>query len=228
LALFPLMARYAAMEKASLMRAYRLAIKVLSVTAVVLAGMISVLSTELIALLGGSQYLPHASGVLQVMIWYMPIGFINSVTQYVLIALDQQRFITRAFAIALAFNVAANVVLITWLGYESAAYVAIASEVALLVPFYVGIRRHLGTVPWLQLLLRPWAAATPMLALFLAPGGVLRLALMPLALLASLLLVWRLHVFDPDEAAIIARVLPFKRVWQRLRAAASRRGGPSD
>ncbi len=228
LALFPLMARYAATEKANLMRAYRLAVKLLAVAAAVLAATISALSTELIALLGGSQYLPHAAGVLRVMIWYMPIGFINSVTQYVLIALDQQRFITRAFAIALTFNVVANVVLITWLGYESAAYVAIASELALLIPFYVGIRRHLGAVPWLRLLLRPWATAVPVLALFLAPSGVVRLALTPVALAASGLLVWRLRVFDPEEAAVIARVLPIKELWQRLRAAAGRRLRASD
>ncbi|MEN6479625.1 MAG: oligosaccharide flippase family protein, partial [Anaerolineales bacterium] len=107
LALFPLMARYAASEKHNLVRAYRLAIKVLSLIAVGLAALISAFSTELIAILGGSEYLPHAAEVLRVMIWYMPIGFINSVTQYVLIALDQQRFITRAFAIALAFNIVA-------------------------------------------------------------------------------------------------------------------------
>ena len=29
------------------------------------------------------------------MIWSIPIGFVNSVTQYVLIAVNQQRFLTR-------------------------------------------------------------------------------------------------------------------------------------
>jgi O-antigen/teichoic acid export membrane protein len=223
LALFPIMSRYAASDKEGLLRAYRLALKVLSVFAVVLAALISALSTELIAILGGSQYLPQAAGVLQVMIWYMPIGFINSVTQYVLIALDQQRFITRAFAIALGFNVVVNVALITWLGYESAAYVAIASELALLIPFYVGIRRHLGTISWLRLLYKPWLAALPLLALVLAPGGIIRLALAPVAATLCIVLVWRLRVFDVDESAAIARLLPLKGLLRRLRAGLNRR-----
>lgn len=223
LALFPIMSRYAASDKDGLLRAYRLAIKVLSVFAVALAALISALSTELIAILGGSQYLPQSAGVLQVMIWYMPIGFINSVTQYVLIALDQQRFITRAFAIALGFNVAVNVALITWLGYESAAYVAIASELALLIPFYVGIRRHLGAISWLQLLYKPWLAAVPLLVLMLAPGGMVLLALAPVAIALCIVLVWRLRVFDADESAAIARVLPLKGLLRRLRAGLDRR-----
>jgi len=223
LALFPLMSRYAATDRDGLLRAYRLAIKMLSLCAVALAALISALSTELIAILGGSQYLPQAAGVLRVMIWYMPFGFINSVTQYVLIAVNQQRFITRAFALALGFNVVANVVLITWLGFESAAYVAIASELALLIPFYVGIRRHLGAIPWLHLIYKPWLAALPLLALFLAPGGLARLALTPLATALCIALAWRLHVFDADEAAAIGRVLPFKGLLKRLRSGLGRR-----
>ncbi|MEN6479014.1 MAG: polysaccharide biosynthesis C-terminal domain-containing protein, partial [Anaerolineales bacterium] len=163
-----------------------------------------------------------------VMIWYMPIGFINSVTQYVLIALDQQRFITRAFAIALAFNIVANVVLITQWGYQAAAYVAIASELALLIPFYIGIRRHLTTVPWLRLLYKPWAAALPLLALWTVRGAALRLALTLPALAVSAFLVYRLHVFDPVEAAAIGQVLPLKRAFGRLWAGLKRRLGSVD
>jgi hypothetical protein len=102
----------------SLLRAYRLAVKLLIVVLPYWRhDRLGAWLDEMIAVLGGSQYLPEAATMLQVMIWYMPIGFINSVTQYVLIALDQQRFITRAFAIGLAFNVVANVVLITCLGF---------------------------------------------------------------------------------------------------------------
>ncbi|MBM3188239.1 MAG: hypothetical protein FJZ90_05890, partial [Chloroflexi bacterium] len=87
IAIFPLMARYAATSRDALLRAYVLAVKLLVVVALPLATVGWALSYPLIGLLGGSQYLPHAAWVLRAMVWYMPLGFINSVTQYVLISL---------------------------------------------------------------------------------------------------------------------------------------------
>lgn len=216
LAIFPLMARYAASDREALLRAYRLAIKLLTVAAVSLGFVFSLGAREWIGLLGGSQYLPQAADVLRVMIWYMPIGFINSVTQYVLIALNQQRFLTRAFLIGLGFNVLANVLLIPRVGYMAAAYVAIASELALLIPFYVGIRKHLAPIPWARLVWKPWVSALPMALLaWLLPRPSL-----PLALVGGLVLfgvgIHALRLFDPFERQALRRALPLD-TWVRRR-----------
>jgi len=216
LAIFPLMSRYAATAKDSLLRAYRLALKLLVIVAIPLAVLGSALSTELITILGGSQYLPYAASILSVMIWYMPIGFINSVTQYVLIALDQQRFLTRAFFIGLIFNVIANIVLINRFGFMAAAYVAIASELALLIPFYVGIRKHLAALPWFQLLWKQVLSALPMALILLSPlRRHLALSLLAgIGLYAAGLAV--LRVFDEREREVVGSALPFDRIKRRI------------
>ena len=72
---------------------------------------------------------------LQVMIWSIPVGFVNSVTQYVLIAADQQRYLTRAFIAGVLFNLAGNLLLIPVFSYIGAAVVTILSEFCLLLPF---------------------------------------------------------------------------------------------
>lgn len=215
LAIFPLMARYAATDREALLRAYRLAIKLLMAAAVALGFIFSLGAREWIGLLGGSQYLPQAADVLRVMIWYMPIGFINSVTQYVLIALNQQRFLTRAFAIGLGFNVLANVLLIPRVGYIAAAYVAIASELALLIPFYVGIRRHLAPIPWLRLVWKQWVSALPMALLV----WVLPRRGLPIALMGGLILfgvgLYALRLFDAPERQALQRALPLGALVRR-------------
>lgn len=217
MALFPIMSRFAVGERNSLLRAYLLAIKLLLLVAIPVAFVGWGVSRELIAILGGTEYLPEGADILKVMIWYMPVGFINSVTQYVLIALDQQRFLTRAFAIGLAFNVAANVLLIRQFGYMAPAYVTIASEVVLLIPFYVGIRRHLAPVPWARLLWRPLLAAAPMGALLvLRPGGSLLAALL-VGFALYLVGVVALRVLAPDERDALAGVIPWRRWVQRMR-----------
>ncbi len=76
------------------------------------------------------------------MIWSIPIGFINSVTQYVLIAVGQQRFLTRAFIIGVTFTAAANLIFVPRYGYLAAALILIPAELSLFVPFYWAVQRH--------------------------------------------------------------------------------------
>src|SRR5207253_185742 len=97
---------------------------------------------------GGKQgYLPESAAALQVLIFFLPFSFVNGVTQYVLIALDRQRLITRAFAATVVFNIAANLLLVPLLGINGAALTTVLSEVVLLVPFMVWTGREIGSVP---------------------------------------------------------------------------------
>ena len=223
LAIFPLMSRYAATAKDSLLKAYRLGIKLLLTTAVPAALLGWALSTELIGVLGGSAFLPQSADILRVMIWYMPVGFINSITQYVLIALNQQRFLTRAFAIGLVFNVVANTILIGRYGYMAAAYVAVVSEVILLIPFLLGVRRYLASIPWLQILWKQAVSATPMMLLtVILPHRHRPLAvLLGFALYAAGLVL--LRAYDAEERQVLRRVVPVQRWLARLRRASQSR-----
>ena len=72
---------------------------------------------------------------LSILICYLPLSYANGLTQYVLIAAGRQRLLTGAFVAALVFNFAANLVLIPRFGYVGAAWVTVASELVLLVPF---------------------------------------------------------------------------------------------
>ena len=202
IALFPLMSRYAASTdstKDSLSRAYALAVQALVIVALPLAVAVTFLARPLANILGGSQYLPDSAIALQLLVWSIPLGFINSVTHYVLIALNEQRYLTRCFLIGLAFTFAANRLLIGPFGYRASAVLHIFSELALLIPFYIGLRRHLPPVPWARLLWRPLLAAAAMAALpALLPGLSIGLTL-PAGALIYLLLLLALGAFRGEE-----------------------------
>ncbi|NWG16235.1 MAG: polysaccharide biosynthesis C-terminal domain-containing protein, partial [Chloroflexi bacterium] len=114
------------------------------------------------------QYLPDGAIATQLMIWSIPIGWINSLTQYVLIALDLQRRITGAFILAVTFNIVANLIFVPQYGYRAAALATIASEAVLLIPFALLLRRGFGAPGWWGMLWKPLAATGVMLAVFLA------------------------------------------------------------
>jgi O-antigen/teichoic acid export membrane protein len=118
------------------------------------------------------HYLGGSDLALQVIIWSIPIGFVNSVTQYVLIAVDQQRYLTRAFVFGVVFNIVGNLIAIPRFGYVGAAVVTILSEFSLLFPFYASVRRHIGRVPWFAIFRGPALAAGVMALAILWLNGV--------------------------------------------------------
>jgi len=208
MALLPVMARQAHEDRAGLRRNYRLAVKLLVMVALPVAVITTFIAEPLIRLLGGAEYLPAGGIALQIMIWSIPIGWINSVTNYVIIALDRQRLLILALAAGVVFNLAANLIFLPAYSYRAAAGITILSEAVLFAATYVIIRRLIGGMGWRWALWRPALAAFGLLVVTLAQWQVaplLALALAPLVYTAGLL---ALRPFSPDELARIAPLLP--------------------
>ena len=129
-------------------------------------------------------------------------------TQYVLIAVGQQRFLTRAFVIGVSFNVVANLIMIPRFGFAGAAVVTILSEWSLLFPFYFAVRRHIAPLPWIDLLWRQATAALGMAvtAALLRDQPWLAAALSSLVYLALLLV---LGAFRHPDIQRVLQVVPF-------------------
>ena len=182
-AVFPLFSRYARQQGDGLMGAYRLSIRLLTILSLPIAFGATILAKPLALVVGGAEFIDveesvtllnrtfHYTGgshlALQVVIWTIVLNFINALTQYVLIALDQQRYLTRAFAQVVIFNIVGNILFIPTFGYVGAAVVTILSELFLFVPFQIGIRRHLGEVGWWALVWKPGLGLGAMLVIHL-------------------------------------------------------------
>ena len=138
------------------------------------------------------------------MAWSMPIGWINSVTNYALIAANQQHALTRAFIIGLAFNVIANLVLIPRFSYVAAAVVTIFSEIVEGAAFYVYVHRHIVRVNWVDVLARPFLAAGIMagIAFAFASTGLTLVGLL-FGLAAYGAALWLLRALDGSEREIL-------------------------
>jgi len=172
LAIFPLMSRFATDSQESLIRAYLLSLRLLLLLAIPIAVGTPFIAYELIWFLAGEQFIPDSVTVLQILIWFLPFSFINQVTQYVLIAVHQQRALTRAFIIGVSFNLITNLIFVPFYGYSAAAITTILSEIALLIPFYRLVRQHLCTVPWLDIIWRPAMAGGGMGTILWAIGDL--------------------------------------------------------
>jgi O-antigen/teichoic acid export membrane protein len=207
LAVFPVLSRQAAEDEEAFLRFYRLGVKILVALALPAALLSTLAAREMVLVLGGPQYLPDSMIALQLMAWSMPIGWMNSLTNYVLIALDQQRYLTRAYAIAFTFNLVANLALIPVYGYLASAALHIFSELVLFIAFAVGMRRQVGRVGWQGIVEKPLLATLAMgaVALGLLPVG--RWAALLGALITYPLAAWRLGLLTAAERGVLAPLL---------------------
>lgn len=210
-ALFPMMSRQAEEDKNKLKQSYQFGIKLMVALSLPIAVGFTVLAQLLTLILAGASYVENGSIALMIMIWSIPLGWMNSLTQYALIALGLQRYITRAFFLAVTFNIVTNIIFIPIYGFGAAAVTTIFSEAALLIPF--GILMHRGLeqpINWLSLIWRPVIATGAMLivvALLLNVNMILALIVASVVYVVVLLM---LNPLDDNERAILHPMLPEK------------------
>ena len=226
MAIFPLMSRFARSERNNLLRSYVLSLRLLTLLSLPVAMAVTFLATPLVYLVGGAQYLNipgefqifgrsisymgGADVAFQAIVWSIPIGFVNSVTQYVLIAANQQQVLTRAFVFGVLFNIVGNLLLIPRLGYIGAATATILSEFSLLFPFYWIVRRSVGTVPWGRVFGPPLLAVAAMgCTIWLLQRAEFSLLLaLPAGLLVYVAVLPVAGAFRGEEMALVMRALP--------------------
>ncbi|MCU0481161.1 MAG: oligosaccharide flippase family protein [Anaerolineae bacterium] len=205
-ALLPIMSRQAQSDKDALKRTYSLGVKLLVMLAVPLAVIFTMLADSLTLLLGGAEYMPVGAITLQIMIWSIPIGWINSLTQYALIAVDLQKRITGAFVVAVSFNIITNLIFIPQYGYQAAAVTTILSEAVLLVPFGLLLQTALGRLNWVDMVWRSIVMGAMMLAVMLGLWGMSSLLALVMSIAVYAGGIVLLRPFNADEQQMLAPI----------------------
>ncbi len=208
LAVFPVMSRQAAQDRSGLQRSYHLSVKLLTMLALPAAVLTTIAAPTLVGLLSGASFLPYGAQVLQLLIWSIAFGWLNSLSNYVLIALNRQRYVLLVSAARVVFAVVANLATVGTWSYLASALVIGGGELLLALLFAVDLHRHLGRVDWLGTVGRPALAALAMAAV----AAALALFSRPLAFVVSVpvygLALWALRVLTAEEQRWLAPIVP--------------------
>ncbi|RMG50599.1 MAG: flippase [Chloroflexi bacterium] len=220
-AVFPLLARRAGGARSELASAQQRTLHLLLLIAFPLAMLMTVLADDLVWLFARrrfAEYLPSVT-VLAVLAWFLPLSFVNGLLQYVLIAIERQTAITRAFVIGAAFNLTANLIAIPlairWGRPQdallAAAVITILSEVVLYMVFHPVLRRE-GLAPAIHRLMWRPALASLLMAVAMVPailwlpgwlGSVGAILIGPVVYVAGL---WMLGAIGAEELALARRI----------------------
>jgi len=208
LALFPVISREINRSPDSARRMYKMSLKLMLLLALPIAAMTTFMATPLVRLLGGPEYLPHGAIALQIVIWSIPFGWLNSVTNYVLIALGLEGMQPRAFGIAVGFNIITNVLLIPRFSYVAASFTTILSEVVLMVVFAYYLRQRMEGISWPEMIWRPWVVTGVMV---LVMWGASQFSLLLALLLGGIVYLaglFVLKILGAEERQVLAAILP--------------------
>lgn len=208
-AVFPILARRAEEDRAQLAQAQNRTLQVLVLLACPIAMGMCILAPDLIKLItrsNAAEYLPISAHVLAILTWFLPLSFINGLVQYVLIAINQQWVITRAFVIGAVFNLVTNLLFIPWYGLYAASVITILSEIILFAVFAPLLQREQLMPPLFSLTWRPIAATLAMGAAMTlaAPIGWGTQVVIALPVYGSVL--WLLGTFGAEERELIRRI----------------------
>ena len=216
LALFPIISRAIAKDMDSARRIYRTSLKLMLLLALPIAALTTFAAPLLIGVLGGREFLPQGAIALQIIIWSIPFGWLNSVTNYVLIALGLERMQPRAFIIAVGFNIIFNWIFIPRFTFVAAGIVTIFSEVVLLAVFAYFLRQRAAGIDWLRLMVRPVILTAIMMGVMWLGNQVHLLLALALGIAVYLVGLIVLRVIEPEERAAMTAILPGA-ITRRLR-----------
>ncbi len=205
MAIFPLMSRYAREASDALRRAYILSLRLLILIALPLSVGVCLLADRIILVTFGVKMLP-AGQALAILIWFLPFSFINSVTQYALIAVNQQHYLTRAFVIGAVFNIVANIIAIPRYGFQGAALTTVLSEIVLFLPFYYSVRKNISVLPFAELFWRPVVASAVMGAVIWLLRSSSLLLIVPAAMIIYAVLLLVLGALTKEDWELVKRV----------------------
>jgi peptidoglycan biosynthesis protein MviN/MurJ (putative lipid II flippase) len=112
----------------------------------------------------------------------------------------------KGVAIGAAFNIAANIILISRYSFPGAAVTTVLSELVLFLPFYYSVRRHITRLPFVQIFWRPIVASAVMGAVVWLLHNASLLAIVPLAMVVYALSLPALGAFTREDWEMVKRV----------------------
>jgi O-antigen/teichoic acid export membrane protein len=207
-ALFPVITRQVKAALPAARRTFRLSIKLMLLISLPLAALTTLMAPIMIGILGGREFLPHGAIALQLVIWSIPFGWMNSVTNYVLISLGREKRLTLAFIIAVGFNLIMNLIFLPLFGYVAASILTIFSELVLLGLFIYFLRNVMPEIGWLKLIKRPLAATAIMLWAIVLGAQIHLIVGLLLGLLVYPIALWALRVLELEERQILGSLIP--------------------
>ena len=159
--LFPLMSAYFKSSKDDLIQTYTLAFRYLLIIALPLAVGTVFVADKVILLIYGTPF-ANSSTVLQILMWSVMFGMVNTLLWAALVAIDMQKLIMLSVTFCAAVNIILNILLIPVMSYNGAAIATVVTVAVLALSLFYFVSKHLQTIHVHKVVVKPIVATVVM------------------------------------------------------------------
>jgi len=206
MSLFPIMSAYFKSSEDKLIKSYTLGFRYLLIVMLPIAIGITLLSDKIILLIYGTEF-AYSVTVLQILVWSIVFGSINSVLLSLLISIDKQKLNTLSTGICAIVNVTLNFFLIPTLSYNGAAIATVATNVVLFAASFFFVSKHLQVLPVHKIAIKPIIGSLIMAAFVCYFVDINMFLLISLAAVVYLAALLALKTFTKEDWDIVRKII---------------------
>ncbi len=204
-AVFPVFSNLHLSSHETLKMSYQKSFKYLAILSVPVAVGTTVLAPEIVLLIYKSAFTPSII-ILQILIWAIPITFLNYIFGTILPAMNRQNVLLKVTFLSMIFNIALNLVLIPTYSYIGAAVVTVATELFIFVLCLFILSRTFSKVRLQEVLFKPVVASLTMLLFLFYFKTNLFLEIAMGAILYFVVLI-AIKTFNDDDWDILRQIV---------------------
>jgi O-antigen/teichoic acid export membrane protein len=206
MSLFPLMSGYFKTSEDKLIRTYTLAFRYLIIIALPVAMSTMLVADKVILLVYGALF-ADSSSVLQILIWAVMFGMLQSVFSNILVAIDRQKLIALSTAFCAAVNIVLNSILIPVMSYNGAAVATVATAMVFTLSMFYFVSKHLQAIPVHKILVKPVIGVLIMGSSIYYLADLSLFILVPLAAGVYLVTLLILRTFSDEDWGIVKKAM---------------------
>ena len=208
-AVFPIFSQFFISAKDSLKFTYQKSFKYLTILSLPVAVGVTLLAQPIILLIYKSSFLPSVL-VLQILIWTIPITFLNYIFGSILPAMNRQNTLLKITFISMLFNIAVNLVVIPTYSYVGAAVVTVLTEVIVIALCFFVLSKSFCSVNIPNVLIKP-AIASAFMALFIITVKTNLFVEIIISIIIYFTVLILIKTFNHEDFDIIGQIIPLEK-----------------
>jgi O-antigen/teichoic acid export membrane protein len=207
---FPIFSQFYVSSKESLKFTYEKSFKYLMMLSLPVAVGVTILAEPIILLVYKSTFLTSVL-IIQILIWTIPITFLNYVFGTIIPAINKQNSLLKITFISMLVNIVLNLIFIPTYSYIGAAVVTIVTEgVVLILCFYI-ISKSFYKINIFKILYKPMIASGIMALMILTVKTNLFVEII-LGIIIYFSALILLKAFDNEDKSIIIQMIPIEKL----------------
>ena len=206
MSLFPLMSTYFKTSQDKLIKSYTFSFRFLLIIMLPIAIGVTLLSGKIILLIYGIEF-AYSTTALQILIWSIVFGSINSVLLSLLISINRQKLTTLSTGVCAIVNITLNFILIPTLSYNGAAIATVVTNVVLFGACFYFVSKQVLVLPVHKILVKPVIGGLIMGIFVCYFININMFLLVPLSGIVYLAALFALKTFTEEDTEMIRKIV---------------------